>query len=137
MMKTVAGSFKFWVLSFELKGGIPLPFASIENKRSLIYVGNLVDALAVCATHPAAAGKTYLVSDGEDVSTPELLRRVASALGVPARLLPLPVSWMKCGARILDSFEFLVLSFGLFVSKAEKPIQNSKLITNLPLRLID
>jgi len=75
--------------------GIPLPLASINNKRSLIYVGNLVDALAVCATHPAAAGKTYLVSDGEDVSTPELLRRVAFALGVPARLLQFPVLLMK------------------------------------------
>jgi nucleoside-diphosphate-sugar epimerase len=75
--------------------GIPLPFSSIHNKRSLIYVGNLVDALAICATHPNAAGKTYLVSDGEDVSTPELIRRTASALGVPARLLPFPVSLMK------------------------------------------
>ena len=74
---------------------LPLPLASIENKRSLIYVGNLVDALAVCATHPAAAGKTYLVSDGEDVSTPKLIRRTASALGVPARLLPFPVTLIK------------------------------------------
>ena len=74
---------------------IPLPFASIRNRRSLIYVGNLVDALAVCATHPAAAGKTYMVSDGEDVSTPELISRTASALGVPVRLLPFPVSLMK------------------------------------------
>lgn len=74
---------------------IPLPFASIRNRRSLIYVGNLVDALAVCATHPDAAGKTYMVSDGEDVSTPDLIRRTASALGVPARLLPFPVSLMK------------------------------------------
>jgi len=75
--------------------GIPLPLASITNKRSLIYVGNLVDALAVCAVHPDAAGKTYLVSDGEDVSTPGLVRRTASALGVPARLFPTPVSLMK------------------------------------------
>jgi nucleoside-diphosphate-sugar epimerase len=70
--------------------GIPLPLASITNKRSLIYVGNLVDALAVCASHPAAAGKTFLVSDGEGVSTPELIRMVAKSLGVSARLLPLP-----------------------------------------------
>ncbi|MBV5330569.1 MAG: NAD-dependent epimerase/dehydratase family protein [Chlorobium sp.] len=109
--------------------GIPLPLASITNKRSLIYVGNLVDALAVCATHPDAAGKTYLVSDGEDVSTPELVRRVAQSLGAPCRLLPFPVSWMKMVAKILDSFEFWVLSFGLFGSKAEKPTQNSKLKT--------
>lgn len=75
--------------------GIPLPLASIKNKRSFIYVGNLVDALATCAVHPAAAGQTYLVSDGEDVSTPELIRRTASALRVPAHLLPFPVSLMK------------------------------------------
>jgi len=74
---------------------IPLPLASITNKRSFIYVGNLVDALAICATHPEAAGKTYLVSDGEDVSTPELIRRTASALGVPARLMPFPVTLLK------------------------------------------
>ena len=75
--------------------GIPLPLASVKNKRSLIYVGNLVDALATCATHPGAAGQTYLVSDGGNVSTPELVRRTASALGVPARLFPAPVSLMK------------------------------------------
>ncbi len=75
--------------------GIPLPLSSINNKRSLIYVGNLVDALAICATHPNAAGKTYLVSDGEDVSTPELIQRTAKALDVPARLFPVPVSLMK------------------------------------------
>jgi nucleoside-diphosphate-sugar epimerase len=73
-----------------LSNGIPLPFASIKNKRSLLYVGNLVDALALCAMHPAAAGKTYLVSDGEDISTPELIMRVSAALGKPARLIPFP-----------------------------------------------
>lgn len=75
--------------------GIPLPLASITNKRSLIYVGNLVDALATCATHPAAAGQTFLVSDGEDVSTPELIRRTASALHAPARLFSMPPTFMR------------------------------------------
>jgi nucleoside-diphosphate-sugar epimerase len=78
-----------------IKKGIPLPLASINNRRSLIYVGNLVDALALCASHPDAAGKTYLVSDGEDVSTPELIRRTASALDVQARLLPFPPTLMR------------------------------------------
>ena len=78
--------------------GIPLP--SIKNKRSLIYVGNLVDALATCATHPAAAGQTYLVSDREDVSTPELIRRTAKALGVPSRLFPVPVSLMRLAGKL-------------------------------------
>jgi nucleoside-diphosphate-sugar epimerase len=80
--------------------GIPLPLASITNRRSLIYVGNLVDALATCAVHPRAAGKTFLVSDGEDVSTPELIRRTALALGVPARLLPFPTSLMKLAGKL-------------------------------------
>ena len=80
--------------------GIPLPFASINNKRSLIYVGNLADALAVCAMHPAAAGKTYLVSDGEDVSTPELIRRVASAMDMPARLFACSPSLLRLAGTV-------------------------------------
>lgn len=80
--------------------GIPLPLASITNRRSLIYVGTLVDALATCAAHPAAAGKTYLVSDGEDVSTPELIRRTAAALNIPARLFPVPLSLMRLAGTV-------------------------------------
>lgn len=80
--------------------GIPLPLASIRNKRSLIFIGNLVDALSTCTVHPDAAGKTYLVSDGEDVSTPELIRQTASALGVPVRIFALPVSFMKLAGKL-------------------------------------
>lgn len=83
-----------------MQRGFPLPFASITNRRSLIYVGNLVDALATCVTHPSAAGQTYLISDGEDVSTPELIRRTASALDVPARLFPFPVPLMKLAGTL-------------------------------------
>lgn len=79
--------------------GIPLPFASVANKRSLIYIGNLIDALATCATHPSAGGKTYLVSDGKDISTSELIRRTASALGVSARLFPCPVFLMHLAGK--------------------------------------
>lgn len=75
--------------------GIPLPLASVANKRSLIYVGNLVDALTACAVHPAAAGQTYLVSDGEDVSTPDLIRRTAKALDLHARLFPVSASFLR------------------------------------------
>jgi nucleoside-diphosphate-sugar epimerase len=71
-----------------LTKGIPLPLASIHNQRSLVYVGNLVDSLIACATHPAAAGQAYLVSDGEDISTPDLLRQLGAAMGHPARLFP-------------------------------------------------
>lgn len=80
--------------------GIPLPLASINNKRSLIYVGNLVDALTICAMHPAAAGQSYLVSDGEDVSTPELIRRIAKALCVPVRLLPFPLQLIELAGKL-------------------------------------
>jgi nucleoside-diphosphate-sugar epimerase len=74
---------------------IPLPLASADNRRSLIYVKNLVDALIACATHPVAAGQTYLVCDGEDISTPDLLRQLGDAMGCPAHILPLPLSWLR------------------------------------------
>jgi nucleoside-diphosphate-sugar epimerase len=79
----------------------PLPFGVIQNQRSLIYLGNLVDAIRLCLTHPKAAGKTFLVSDGDDVSTPELVRRVAAALGRRPFLLPVPVSWMRWAGWVL------------------------------------
>ena len=84
---------------------IPLPFASIHNRRSLIYVGNLVDALIACATHPAAAGQTYLVSDGEDVSTPDLLRQLGAAMGHPARLFSCPPALLKLAGRLTGKGE--------------------------------
>ena len=71
---------------------IPLPVGNIKNKRSMIYVSNLVDALIVCATHQNAAGKTYLVSDGEDVSTPDLIKKLAKALNKPCWIFPFPIS---------------------------------------------
>jgi nucleoside-diphosphate-sugar epimerase len=83
-----------------LRRGIPLPLASVSNRRSLIYIDNLVDALIACATHPAAAGQTYLVSDGEDVSTPELLRRLGDALGKPARLFPCPPALLSLAGKL-------------------------------------
>ena len=80
--------------------GVPLPFGAIKNQRSLVYVGNLVDAIITCLEHPAAAGQTYLVSDGEDVSTPELIRRIAHALGRPARLLPVPPILLRFAGQL-------------------------------------
>jgi nucleoside-diphosphate-sugar epimerase len=72
--------------------GIPLPLASIHNQRSLVYLGNLVDALARCIQDPRAAGRTYLVRDGEDLSTPELSRRLGVAMGSKVCLWPCPTS---------------------------------------------
>lgn len=80
--------------------GTPLPLASIRNQRSLVYVGNLVDAIVTCIDAPAAAGKTWLVSDGEDVSTPELIRKLAAALGKRPRLLPWPPALLHCVATL-------------------------------------
>ncbi|MEO8418820.1 MAG: SDR family oxidoreductase, partial [Methylophilaceae bacterium] len=81
--------------------GIPLPLGSVRNSRSLVYVGNLVDALIACAVHPAAAGQTYLVSDGEDVSTPQLIRAVATALNRPSRVFPVPIALMRGTAKLI------------------------------------
>ena len=79
----------------------PLPLGAIQNQRSLIYLGNLIDAIRLCITHPNAAGKAFLVSDGDDVSTPELVRRIAASLGRRPFLLPVPVSWMRRAGRVL------------------------------------
>lgn len=79
----------------------PLPLASINNRRSMIGIDNLVDAIITGTESPAAAGKTYLVSDGEDTSTPELISKLAMAMGVKPNLLPCPVALLRLGATIL------------------------------------
>ncbi|BBL69934.1 NAD-dependent epimerase/dehydratase family protein [Methylogaea oryzae] len=81
--------------------GVPLPLASVRNRRSLVYVGNLADALMACVDRPEAAGKTYLVSDDQVFSTPELLRALASAMGVGARLWPCPPALLALAGRLL------------------------------------
>ncbi len=80
--------------------GLPLPFGAIQGCRSLIHVHNLVNAIITCAQHPGAAGQTFLVSDGEDVSTLELIHRIAGALGRRATLLPLPLSSLRMLGRL-------------------------------------
>ena len=84
-----------------LARGLPLPLGAVHNRRSLLALDNLVDLLTVCIDHPAAAGQVFLASDGEDLSTTELLRRLGAALGRPARLLPLPAPWFEGAARLL------------------------------------
>lgn len=81
--------------------GVPLPLGAIHNKRSLVALDNLVDLVITCLDHPAAANQVFLVSDGEDLSTSELLRHMGQALGKPARLLPVPESWLNLGAALL------------------------------------
>lgn len=82
--------------------GIPLPFGAIYNVRSFVALDNLVDMLVTCLKHPAAAGQTFLVSDNEDVSTTELLRRTAKAMDKKAILLPIPAVALVYGAAILQ-----------------------------------
>jgi len=80
--------------------GVPLPLASINNKRSLIYLGNFVDAIITCVQHPKAAGNTYLVSDGEDISTPQLIKKIAHSLKRPNRLFNFPLPIMNLTAKL-------------------------------------
>jgi nucleoside-diphosphate-sugar epimerase len=90
-----------------LRANLPLPLASVRNLRSLIFVGNLTDALIACSTYPAAARQTYLVSDGDDVSTPDLLLFLGQAMGHPARLWPCPAALLRVGGRLLRKSEQL------------------------------
>jgi nucleoside-diphosphate-sugar epimerase len=84
---------------------IPLPLASANNRRSLIYIENLVDALILCAMHPVAEGQTYLVCDGDDVSTPDLLRQLGAAMGHPARLFPCHLALLRFAGHLLGKKE--------------------------------
>ncbi len=84
-----------------LMWGVPLPFGAIHNARSLVALDNLVDLLVTCLKHPSAAGQTFLVSDGEDVSTSELLRSTAQAMRKKAVLVPIPAFMLETGAALL------------------------------------
>lgn len=79
---------------------VPLPLGGIRNRRSLVFLGNLVDFIVHAAQHPAAANQTFLVSDGHDLSTTELLSRMRKALGRPGWLLPIPGQWLWGAARV-------------------------------------
>jgi nucleoside-diphosphate-sugar epimerase len=81
--------------------GIPLPLGSVNNRRSLVAIDNLVDLLVRCADHPAAAGQIFLVSDDDDLSTTELVRRIAKVLGRRSWLLPLPARLLRGVARLV------------------------------------
>ena len=84
-----------------VRSGLPLPFASIDNRRSLIALDNLLDVVEVALAHPAAPGETFLLRDDEDVSTPELVRRIARALGQRPRLFPFPPTLLRRAAALL------------------------------------
>jgi len=100
-----------------------LPLGAIHNQRSLVALDNLVDLIITCITHPQAANQTFLVSDGQDLSTTELIRGMARAAGVPARFLPVPVWALQAGARLLgkgDAMQRLCGNLQVDISKARK-----------------
>jgi UDP-glucose 4-epimerase len=104
-----------------LNKGIPLPFGAQKNVRSLVAVDNLVDFIITCIDHPAAVNNTFLVSDGEDLSTTDLLSRMGAALGKPARLLPVPdkILWLLFRAAGKPQlYRRLCCSLQLNISKA-------------------
>src|SRR5690606_17797158 len=80
--------------------GVPLPFGSIHNQRSMIYLGNLVDLIVKCIDHPAAANQTLLASDGQDLSTTDLLTALRINMGLSPRLLPVPQSLFHLLGRL-------------------------------------
>lgn len=84
-----------------LRRGVPLPLGAIDNRRSLVALDNLVDLILTCLTHSAAANQTFLVSDGEDVSTSALLRRMGEAMNRPARLVSVPTGLLKLAAALV------------------------------------
>jgi nucleoside-diphosphate-sugar epimerase len=104
-----------------LERGVPLPLGDIHNKRSLIFLDNLVDLIITCINHPAASNQTFLAGDGEDFSTTELLHRIAKAVGKRSFLIPVPVKLLKLGAAILkkkDVAQKLCCSLQVDITKA-------------------
>lgn len=84
-----------------IKKGLPLPFGAISNKRSMLAIDNLVGFIKLCVTHPAAKNQIFVIADGVDVSTTELLTKIATAYKQRARLIPVPVKWMIFVAKLI------------------------------------
>ena len=113
----------FAALMRVVQRGWPLPLGAVHNQRSLVALDNLVDFIITCITHPQAANQTFLVSDGQDLSTTELVRGMAQAAGVPARLLPVPVWALQAGASLLgkgDAVQRLCGNLQIDTSKARR-----------------
>lgn len=111
----------FAALMRAVQRGLPLPLGAVHNLRSLVALDNLVDFIMTCINHPKAANQTFLVSDGRDLSTTELVRGMAQAAGKPARLLPVPVWALQAGAKLLgkgDAVQRLCGNLQLDISKA-------------------
>lgn len=100
--------------------GLPLPFKSIHNQRSFLYLGNLADAIIVCLTHPLAAGETFLVSDGQDVSTPDLIKMIVCAVDKKPVLFSLYPGILKTLCKIIGKAEELEKLTGSLIVDSSK-----------------
>ena len=109
-----------------LRRRVPLPLgAVVDNRRSFIFLENLVEFIRLCIDHPSAANQTFLVSDGEDLSTAELLRRLGGAMGKPAKLIPVSVKLLRVGAALIgkpDVFRRLCGSLQVDISYAQQAL---------------
>lgn len=114
----------FGALVRAIERGWPLPFGKVtDNLRSFVAIDNLVDLIVTCLDHPAAANQTFLVSDGEDLSTADLLRRLSAAMGRPVCLPPVPVGLLAWGAKLLgksEMFQSLCGSLQVDISAARE-----------------
>jgi len=88
-----------------IKRGLPLPFGAIKNRRSFVFVGNLVAAIITCLDHPNAANQIFLISDNQAVSTPQLIRLIAQQIQQPCRLLPVPTTLLRFLGYLGDRVE--------------------------------
>lgn len=112
----------FAALMRAVQRGLPLPLRAVRNRRSLVALDNLVDFIITCTTHPHAANQTFLVSDGYDLSTPDLVRGLAHAYRVPAHLMPFPIWALQAGATLLGKGDAVLRVCGnlqVNISKAQ------------------
>jgi nucleoside-diphosphate-sugar epimerase len=91
-----------------IKLDLPLPFASIQNHRSLLFVGNLIDAVATALGNPQAECRTFTIADEPDISTPALVKSIARSLGLKCNLVPLPIGLFRWAGKLGDSLQGLV-----------------------------
>lgn len=103
-----------------VQSGLPIPLANVDNRRSFIYLENLVDAIITCMTHELSSGQTYLVSDAEPISTPQLIKEIAQALHKPARLFAVPPSFLRFLGRISGKTAMIERLLGSLVVDATK-----------------
>ena len=112
----------FAALIRAVKRGWPLPLGAVHNQRSFVAIDNLVDFIVTCIAHPLAANQTFFASDGHDLSTTDLVRRMAFAADVPSRLIPVPMWALRAGGALIgkgDSVQRLCGNLQIDISKAQ------------------